>query len=436
MASQSVYDSDEEPPPEDSCDKYLWRLDPVESHADFVIEIAATEHGETTKVNVYHVHKSVLSLGPRRSEYFAKLLQGRVFSETSRGVCRILLHPVAANAFPALLDFLYGAPQLECKTETAASLHFMGQYFEIRRLRWQARQFWMSDLSLDNCATYYQHACLFHDERILRRVQITLGSELITEISVESSILQIMDPQFLLDVVQTADLVVQDKTSLSVHASKLIAQVLVNHVDLDSEDEDDDSSTRWCIDPELFQQLTECSYLPDIDSSVALVLLKLERKIVDPPDDALTSLQQRCLESMSRDWQLIKLGSGFLETLREVSSPVFLTELLAQTMAHAKETVSTQRAKIISTEAQNSNLTMSLRVAEREAAGLESQLRQTSMAAQKWRAAYEASLLRIRKLEDDMERLRALPSAEPLSRSPSLENVPNGSPLGNEESLL
>jgi hypothetical protein len=431
-AASSVYDSDEEPPFEEASAKFVWRLDPAESHSDFIIEIDSSPSERTqdsVQLDRYHVHKSALALGPRRSGYFAKLLQG-VFSETSRGVCRILLDPVAAKAFPALLDFLYGAPQLECSTESATALHFMGQYFEIRRLRWQARQFWMTDLCLENCATYYQHAVLFGDERVLRRIQITLGSEKLLNVSLESHLLKVIDPSFLLTILQTADLVVADSTTLSSHTSKLIARVLEQCVALDDEDEEDsnekDDHERSCVSAELFLQLTDRSYLPEIHVTAALKLLQLERKIVNPPGDTLTSLQQRCLQSLGKDWQLVPLQSGFMDTLRRVSTPILLTELLSHAFTHAKEMVSLQKAKIVAISTQNSTLTMSLQGKEEDIERLESSLRRKLISAQKWRASYEASELRIRELEDEIKRFRPLPKSEYQIGEGLSENAPNG----------
>jgi hypothetical protein len=430
--ASSVYDSDEEPPPEEASAKFVWRLDPAESHSDFIIEIdsSPTERTQDSiEVDRYHVHKSILALGPRKSGYFAKLLQG-VFSETSRGVCRILLDPVAAKAFPALLDFLYGASQLECSTESATALHFMGQYFEIRRLRWQARQFWMKDLCLENCATYYQHAVLFGDERVLRRIQITLGSEQLLDISLESNLLKVIDPNFLLTILQTADLVVADSTTLSSHTSKLIARVLDQCVNVEDEDKETsnekDDHERSCVKAELFLQLTDRSYLPEIDVTAALKLLQQERKIVNPPGDTLTSLQQRCLQSMAKDWRRVPLQSAFMNTLRRVSTPILLTELLAYCLTHAKEMVSLQKAKIVATTAQNSNLTMSLQGKEADIERLESSLRRQLISAQKWRASYEASELRIRELEDELKRFRPLPKSEYQIGEGFSEIAPNG----------
>jgi len=112
-----AYDSDREPPAIDDDELQTWKLDPQESHSDWTIEIVSettTEGGKvTTKTDTYHVHKHVLSTGPRKSEYFTRLFQneGR-FAESQSKCSRIELHELAAKAFPAFLSFLY-APEIK-----------------------------------------------------------------------------------------------------------------------------------------------------------------------------------------------------------------------------------------------------------------------------------------------------------------------------------
>lgn len=422
MANDSPFDynSDEEPPPEHGAEKHLWRLDPAISHSDFVVEVTAPDG--SVRVDTYHVHKSVLSLGPRKSEYFAHLLQGS-FSEVSQGVCRISLDAIAADAFPSLLDFLYGTARLECTTETATALHFLGQYFGIRRLRWQARQFWTKDISLENVSTYYQHACLFQDERVLRRIQVDLGSEQLLELSPEADILRVMSPEFFLTVLQTADLVMTCDDLLSLHASKLVVVILENHF-TDSavvvEDMDDKVKEENAKAATLFLQLTEDAYLPEIHSGAALRLLELEKKIVQPSPDTLTSLQQRCLLSMTRAWHHMKLDDDIMARLAQVASPVFLTELLMHSLTHAKETFSLQKVKIISLNSQNSHLSTSLSAVEEEVRRLHATVQRKENSIQKWRICYERSQSRVRALDKTLQRYRS-PTSESQRQGMALD---------------
>ena len=58
-----------------------WRGDPIESFSDWKIEIIVSDNDDgddrTIENFVYHVHKTFLAFGPRRSEYFSRLFRGK-----------------------------------------------------------------------------------------------------------------------------------------------------------------------------------------------------------------------------------------------------------------------------------------------------------------------------------------------------------------------
>ncbi|GKY91261.1 hypothetical protein MPSEU_000098700 [Mayamaea pseudoterrestris] len=433
MSMTLTYESDEDPPSEEVTEKYLWRLDRVESHSDYRIEIEVasstkhlTDHDDKPRIHVYHVHKSMLALGPRKSEYFARLLQG-AFSETLSGVSRIPLNKLAANAFPAVLDFIYGAPKLDCTKNTATALHYLGQYFGIRRLRFQARKFWEKDLNLENCATYYQQASDFHDNRILRRVQVILGSLNLLKLSPESEIMNVIDPPFMLVILQTADLVLNDETKAnsSSHVSRLVAHVLESFYVKKLVDAEQNVDQQCVDDSKIFLQLTESFYLPEIDWNAAMTLLRLERTIVNPLADIITDLQQRCIQSLSQNWELMKINDpSTLVALQQIGSAKFLTELFAQALTYAKETVLIQKAENISARTRYDNVQYdfnrleesmnNLSVTSRRTANyigrLESEIIQRDTLIRDLRNSENRSQLRIQELEAEVLRFRRLPS--------------------------
>jgi hypothetical protein len=150
--NKARYDSDDEPPEEAVL---CWKMDPTKSLSDWTIEVGSKPGGKT-KVDTYHCHKNILAVGPRHSEYFAHLLQsGDRFAEGQSNTSRIELEALAATAFPVLLDFMYNQhSSLAVNSKNAAALHYLGQYFGIRRLRWEARKFWTSDLSVSNAGKH------------------------------------------------------------------------------------------------------------------------------------------------------------------------------------------------------------------------------------------------------------------------------------------
>ena len=90
-----------------------WRIDPLESFADYKIEIAYETDGATV-VAEYNTHRVVLANG---CQYFATLFRsmgrdGDNFAEEQSSSSRIELKAPLAQLFPHLLDYLYG--QFSC----------------------------------------------------------------------------------------------------------------------------------------------------------------------------------------------------------------------------------------------------------------------------------------------------------------------------------
>jgi hypothetical protein len=120
-----MYDSDLPPSPMSekmNADLLLWRQDPEESYSDWTLLISyeTTDENEktATKTDEYHLHKGILAVGPRKSEYFARLFKaGGRFAESSSNTSRIILTELEANAFPHFLDYLYSVDDLEISTE-------------------------------------------------------------------------------------------------------------------------------------------------------------------------------------------------------------------------------------------------------------------------------------------------------------------------------
>jgi hypothetical protein len=210
------YDSDEEPPQEAVL---CWRMDPSESHSDWTVEIVS-KSGGGTKVDKYHCHKSILAVGPRcRSDYFAQLFQnGDRFAEGQSNTSRIELEVLAAEAFPVLLDFMY---RLHINSENAAALHYLGQYFGIRRLRWEARQFWTSDLTILNSGKYFVHARIFQDDKLLTSIS-KMCAENILQIPQTSSLPKVSNADFWLGVLHH-ETRMRD-AAVSRHMSELIVE--------------------------------------------------------------------------------------------------------------------------------------------------------------------------------------------------------------------
>lgn len=88
-------------------------------------------------VQTYHVHCFASAFGTRRSEYCSKLFRsGNTFQEGASSTSRVELHPLAATAFPMLLDYVYESDRpLIIDAQSATALHRLEEYFEMESLR-------------------------------------------------------------------------------------------------------------------------------------------------------------------------------------------------------------------------------------------------------------------------------------------------------------
>lgn len=201
-----------------------WRLDPEESLSDWTIivrsigtggagGVAAAGGGGTSSSNddhddtfsqdstdnsnaaynmrYYYVHKAQLGVGPRRSEYFARLFRSKRTTATTTSSTttkhstgktsfdrsstfeekesRIELKPSAAAAFPLMLDYIYSPPGIPVRvtTESAVALRHLATCFGIRDLFSEVTAFIHHDLNLDTSFTYLREASIYNHEKLL-----------------------------------------------------------------------------------------------------------------------------------------------------------------------------------------------------------------------------------------------------------------------------
>ena len=116
----------------------------------------------------YFVHRTQLAVGPRRSEYFAKLFRDKQKKGPKNNATRIELRPSAANAFPQMLDFIYspvGSPA-EVTSENAVALRHLATCFGIRELFDSVTEFIKRDLCPETSTTYLMEAQAFRHEKL------------------------------------------------------------------------------------------------------------------------------------------------------------------------------------------------------------------------------------------------------------------------------
>lgn len=358
-------DDEEEMEPPKPCvsDRLHWRLDRDESLSDWTIEIIVTAMNDL-KMNIdderndksvnaaaaavsdqcsessslpavletYHVHRHQLAVGPNSSGYFSRLFgQGGRFSESQQATSRISLHPLAAAAVPLMLDFLYvpfHPDSLNLSLDNATALHWLGQYFEIPRLRWDAYEFCRKNITPETCGTYYEHAYALQDSKILKMARKFCKENIGTIPVYSTRLVHLPDPVFWLELFEERKCTEQEYSLADMdNLSKLVNAFCIHNEPQ--------------LDAEIFKQLTEESNLLWIHSDVALSLLDLEHKIVSPDPTSLSSLQERCIDALVRDWKTAhiyteSLPSPSMDRLQQLNPLVFRT-LFARSLQTARD---------------------------------------------------------------------------------------------------
>lgn len=253
----------------------------------------------------YHVHKSVLASGDRRSESLGILfcyakedtsakvelpsLGAKLDRESS--TIRLELPTMAAQVFPDLLDYMYKPENdLVVSTLTATALHFLGQHLGIPKLRWEAKQFWMNDLCLEKSGIYYEHACILDDENILDAIKEILADQVL-KIKPEYKIVRVSDCQLWLDVLELLHARGGDDRNKKIRfLSEIIAEFADKNI--------------YCIGEKGFSQITAADKLPVVSYRAAVALMDTNEVL---GAKANTDLQDRCTTALSQQWESVHI---------------------------------------------------------------------------------------------------------------------------------
>ncbi|GAX12493.1 hypothetical protein FisN_24Hu068 [Fistulifera solaris] len=320
----------------DQDDQPKWRDDPSDSFSDWKIEIISQDENEKgEKSHLYHVHKMFLAHGSRRSEYFFKLFRSETdFKENQSNMSQITLDPLAAKAFPCLLDYIYGA-NLCITTETATALHHLAEYFEIKPLQRKALEFLEADISVENVHISYVHAKQLCNEPVMSLVTDFLKRN-ISAVLPTTPIVEQSSPDLWLSVLDlNGD---QDKIEIknTVQLSQVIARMCIRQ-------------PKETLDATTFHTLADG--LTRIHSSVAWELSELadayrlhDEKVEN--ESGLPLIQERCIDSLATKWQTLDgADKAQLEKMRQ-RSPAFLVELLVQTVREASKEIDAMAVKL------------------------------------------------------------------------------------------
>ena len=180
-------------------DELNWRLDSYVSLSDYTIvvtralpgpyapdfttgdpsmfEFVVEQGSRTPKADVYYVHKAMIAVGSRRAELLGRMIReaesargfGAQSSENATEHNTIMLES-AADAFPAVLDFMYYPDrELDMSVENAVPLVYIGKRYKIRALLELAEDFVENNLESTTAMYFLLDSYLYQLESILTR---------------------------------------------------------------------------------------------------------------------------------------------------------------------------------------------------------------------------------------------------------------------------
>jgi len=272
-----------------------WRMDPAESHSDWTIEITVNEKVHGT----YSVHKAILTVGPKKSEYFERLIRGKDFAECATSTSRISMEQVEAEVFPVFLDFIYSKlDDLAITNENCVVLHHLGDYYGVDALKECAKEFWNDAIALENSKLIYESAVALKDEAAYEFV-VRLLLNNFDCVPADSWILDALEGDFWFRVLKC-------EMNHQQHGMKSIAN---------------QSETDHPISMDMFERLT--SEMEIRSTQAALALLEKEKSVkgesysIDSP----TSLQDRCIETLATHWKALDVEE-ITNKLDEINSTI------------------------------------------------------------------------------------------------------------------
>mmetsp|Transcript_30999 Transcript_30999/g.56209 ORF Transcript_30999/g.56209 Transcript_30999/m.56209 type:complete len:540 (+) Transcript_30999:89-1708(+) len=236
-------------------------------------------------VQHYHVHKAILSVGPRRSEYFATLFKQSHLSEFATNPSHINLEDSAATSFPTILDYIYNDKKIKFNSKNATAIRHLAHYFGIRSLWKCASTYIRGDFSLETAATYLTESILYHDEK-LEHASIDILAERIEEINRRT--LTKLPPSSFERIVSSPKLKCR---------SKKLSDIVLKYC----------QTQGGALDMSVLMKCTRCEVMPSVSRKAALPLLKVavaeEEKAGVNLSDTNNVLRARCIEACVEEWK-------------------------------------------------------------------------------------------------------------------------------------
>ena len=252
-----------------------WRLKPQESLSDFKLTVLSSETGSETN---YYVHKHMMAIGPRSSQYLSE-----VFAAENTSHFQVTLDGKTSPLIPSILDFIYCQNhEINMTTENAVAFRQLAKMLKIFPLEVKAANFILKDIGIHNLVTYISECSYFNDIEVTKAVLEKCIAN-IEKISIHDRLWIVMEPELFLQVVSSPHV---DRGVLSKQLSILLKEYLDLH--------------QYEITEDLFVALTSENIIPIVDRSAALPLIEL-CQIYN--SDQCEELRKRCAFTIACYWQ-------------------------------------------------------------------------------------------------------------------------------------
>ena len=282
-----------------------WRKDPYNSMSDFTLIV---RDGTNKQPQSYHIHKSVVSYGNRKSGFLFKLFEREILEggghNRGGGATEMALPKRAAEFVPHLLDYIY-FDIIDLNAECAPPIRHLANIFDVRELYALVSSFIQNDLNEETITTYILEAEAVKDKELLG-LSMSIAASKFEQIS-DASLLQLQPHVF------------QQLTSnqqLNCPSSERLSQRIAVY----SRGRSDE------INDEVFYFMTHAQILPSICPSEAMWFLnfasnKFANVLVDDSMGGYEgTLKHRCIVAAAQDWKNILLQSVKEEVKRKVNS--------------------------------------------------------------------------------------------------------------------
>ena len=299
-----------------------WRQSPAVSFSDWTIEVVRKRSGSK---DTYHVHRRVLAVGPRRSEYFSRVFQSPAHKRSSNK-SRLDLAEAEADIFDMVLDYMYSdSNEPKLTTEAAFAVYSIAETLEMQHLIQSVTEFHRKKMTRTNLVDFMTLSKTYKDTTLFDTAVEKCAEEIQ---SLDQEFACQIEPQHLLKVLLKCKTLPRSYNFSSSRLSQVVAECLVAQF--------------LNVTPEVFSHLTDREHLPYLDPKAAVKILSVEGKLLTMGSVHKGSkcLRDRCIISITNNWsdlrEQMESDRSLGECLVHIPSTV-LAEVLMTTTAPASE---------------------------------------------------------------------------------------------------